>query len=316
MIGQQGWLPYDERMPFGQRLTDEFHERIKTWSTIGSNIGDVPDIIIPEQWQIKHLGKVLPRLAQVSGSCVGVGGAQSYLDCSFFDWLVRDDEEELKPCCPWPTYGVGRFIAFRGRGGPGEGSFGAAQQEAVSPGEFGMLPFDDPRMPQPTIKHGNWWYWTRQDEIGWSWSPRFPIPRDELEADSKQYGVHAITRIKNADEWIQAIAAGKAITLASMFGTRARVEGDVLLGRWNGSWAHQMSSNGYWLKHERHGDLIKINNQWGPNAHGKCPTLSKFDCTGSFWILRKDADRICRTGEVYAHSATGGFEAAEGLWVW
>ncbi len=60
------------------------------------------------------------------------------------DVAVRGDREEIKQVHPLPTYGYGRKVG--GMRGKGEGSFGAAQAKAVA--EFGMLPFDDPRLPR------------------------------------------------------------------------------------------------------------------------------------------------------------------------
>lgn len=308
-----GWVPYDDRTGEGQRLTDKWLDEM---GTLPYNSGDIPSRVIPEIQQKKYLGYVLPRNFQSTGSCVGSAAAQSYQAQAFWEWL-NGDEEEVKMCFPWATYGVGRYIAFNGRGGKGEGSFGAAQAQAVSQSEFGMLPYDDPRFPQPT-KNGNWWKWSRRDELDWSWSPQFPIPRGELSPKAKTYGIETTVRIRSVDEWIQAIANQKTITLASMYGTRPRVEKGLLVGRWNASWAHQIWSDGYLLESETEGlgDLLKGNNNWGPNAHGSCPLLSSVGCTGSFWIPRKDAERICKTGEVIAHSGTGGFESKEGLWLW
>ena len=121
-----------------------------------------------------------------------------------------------------------------------------------------------------------------------------------------------VTRIQTPEAWKEALASGYAITLASMFGTANQVEHDVLLGRWNRQWAHQMSSSGYW-DHPRLGLIFKIDNQWGPNFHGWCPTLKQWGVNGSFWMLADDARKVCQRGEVFAHSHTGGFETREGL---
>lgn len=238
-------------------------------------------------------------------NCVGAGAAQAYADSALGDVVHRGDREEVKLCYPWATYGVGREIG--GMRGTGSGSFGGAQAKAVRPSTFGMLEIDDSRLPQPRYIHdGTWVEWSKSTELEWSHPRAWPIPRSELSTTASKYGMHTITQIKSTDEWVQLLAQGYGVTLASMFGTRPRVEKGVLVGRWNASWAHQMSSAGYWL-HPELGLLFLINNQWGPSAHGKCPVLSPIGVLGSFWMPEKDAAKVVRTGEVIGHSSTGGF---------
>jgi len=73
-----------------------------------------------------------------------------------------------------------------------------------------------------------------------------------------------------------------------------------------------MSCGGYW-EHPTLGLLCKIDNQW-KDVHGKCPTLGPLGVTGSFWIKASTMDRICETGEVYSHTATGGFKLTQVDW--
>lgn len=305
-----GWIPVESRTPEQLALTYEFNEFTQTFGDVGSSV-DTPDRVIFEELEQKHLGEVLPRVWQVTGSCVGAGAAVAYSKAALGDAVFRGDAEEVSVPFPYATYGVGRQIA--GMRGRGEGSFGAAQAKAVSPEHFGMLHGNDERVPQPQIVAGNWLRWTKSQELMWSHPTAWPVSLSNLKPTAMAFGMHTVTRVTDTDQWVQLLAQGYGVTLASMFGTRPSVEGDVLIGRWNGSWSHQMSSSGYW-KHSRHGRLFKIDNQWGPNAHGDCPTLKPLGCTGSFWMTEKDAERVVRTGEVFGHSATGGFPSHEGLW--
>jgi hypothetical protein len=307
---RKGWIPYSARTLKQKRLSNEFAEEIQTFSKVMRGSVTEPEIVILDVLarQTTDDKKALPRLWQLSGSCVGVGGARAYSLAMAGDVVFRQDIETVKIPSPWPTYGVGREIA--GMNGPGEGSFGAAQAQACKPDEFGMLPFDDPRLPQPTIIDG-WAKWTSVLEIKWSHPSSWPIKRATLEPDAKPFGVHAVTQIKTVEEMVQALAQGYAITLASMFGTkRSVVKGDVALADWSDDWAHQMAGSFYWV-HPTHGLLIGIDNSWGKSEdiHTPCPTLSKLGINGSFWILAKTMQKILDSNdaEVFCHSATGGF---------
>lgn len=302
-----GWIPKEARTPEQMLLTEEFDAAVGWYESPPPR--SMPDRLIFEEIELKFWDELLPRVHQTTGSCVGSAWGHCAVHAAAMDFIYRDDVEAVKICFPFYTYGIGRYIAFGGRGGRGEGSFGAAQAKAGE--EYGMLPHDFDRMPKPSIS-GHWWKWSSRVEMDWSWKTQFPIPISELQPSSEPYRMHKVTRIRGVDEWKAALASGRPITLASMFGTRARVESGVLLGRWNDSWAHQMSSTGYW-EHPSLGLIIKIDNQWGARFHGSCPVLSKFGVDGSFWILAKDAQKICDRGEVFAHSHTGGFETREGL---
>lgn len=305
----QGWVPPEERDADQLKLHNEFLEEVGHFGDVGSTV-DEPERVIMAELETKYFGKPVLRVWQVTGSCVGAGGAQAYIRSMVGDVVHRGDNEEVKLPFPYATYGVGRQIGGMRR--TGSGSFGAAQAKAVKPENFGMLAWDDSRVPKPTVRNG-WAKWTQREELTWSHPSAWPMRKDDLHTDARKYGMHTVTAIRDTGQWVQLLAQGYGVTLASSFGTRPRVQGDVLLGPWNGSWAHQMSSSGYW-KHPQHGLIFLIDNQWGPSAHGDCPTLSKLGVRGSFWIKERDASRIIRSGEVFGHSSTGGFPARKFEW--
>lgn len=297
------WIPPSQRTKAQRRLTGEFHERIGTFERRGQSI-TLPDRVIQHELEIATTGKLLPRIKQVTGSCVGAGGARAYTLAQVGDVAFRQDREEIKIPFPFATYGVGRQIAGMNR--TGEGSFGGAQAKAVE--QFGMLPWDmaDERIPKPTIRNG-WAVWKSSEELKWSHPSAWPIPRAELEKESQKFQMLTVTRAKTVEDVQQGLAQGFGVTMACMFGTKPRVEEDVLLGRWNDSWAHQQCIAGYWI-HPKFGLLFIVDNQWD-DVHGHCPTLHPIGVTGSYWILEKDLAKILKgsDGEVYLHSNTEGF---------
>lgn len=237
-------------------------------------------------------------------NCVGAGGARAYTLAQVGDVVNRGDQEAIKIPFPYATYGVGREIS--GARGTGEGSFGGAQAEAIR--TFGMVPFDfeNGAIPRPTIKDG-WATWKSAEEIKWSHPSAWPVKRSTLEPDAQKFLIQDVTQVGSVDELVQGLAQGFSGTMACMFGTKPRVEKDVLLGRWNDQWAHQQCVAGYW-QHPSLGLLFIIDNQWN-DVHGHCPTLYELGVTGSYWILESDMKKIIKSqdGEVYLHSNTKGF---------
>lgn len=294
------WIPPQERTRHQMMMTGEFHEQIGTFESRGQFLATLPDRVLLYEMELKALGKLMFRPHQQTGSCVGVGGARAYCHSQCGDVVVRGDYEEILFPFPFMTYGVGRELAgFRGTG---SGSYGGAQAKAVE--QFGMLPYTDSRFPKPTIKN-NWISWTKSQELEWSHPRAWRVDYEELKRDASEHQILDVTRVTTIEGLLQALAQGYGVTTASSFGTKPRVRDDVLIGDWNDSWAHQQSWSGYW-KHSKHGLLIPTDNQWN-DVHGHCPTLFELGVTGSYWMRERDAEKILRNGEVYAHSNTEGF---------
>lgn len=294
-----GWMPPEERTNEQQSMSDEFRTAIGSFKEVGEAV-ELPERALFHEMEIKHTGALLKRPWQVTGSCVGVGGMRSYSNAALGDAVYRGDHEIVNLQFPFSTYGVGRKLA--GMRGKGSGSFGGAQSKAVQ--QYGINAIDHPKVPQPRIR-GQWAQWTKSQELAWSHSSYWSVDYDEMYQDAIKQSITDVVRVDDTEELKQLLAQGYGVTLASSFGTRPRVRDGVLLGPWNGSWAHQMSCGGMW-NHPRLGWIFVIDNQWG-HAHGSCPELSKLGVEGSFWITEDTFASIIKRGEVFGHSATKGF---------
>lgn len=324
MIRNGGWIP-PERIPElpaieprtrdQMYLTEAYADQVRTFGARMQGTVDEPERVLLHDLETQTTGGLLPRIWQVTGSCVGAAAARSYSQAMAGDVVHRGDHETVKIPFPYATYGVGRELGGMRR--PGEGSFGAVQAQACGPDEFGILEWDDDRVPRPTIRDG-WAQWTADQEKQWSHPNWWPVPRRELEPTAKAFGLYDVTQAKTTGELVQALAQGYGATVASNFGTRStRIEGDVAIAPWNSTWAHQMSVGGYW-KHPRHGLLFEFDNQWGPSTsiHTPCPTLLPMGIVGSFWMRADDMHTIMnsRYGEVFVHTSTGGFPLQKFDW--
>ena len=314
MISLQGWIPVSERDYEQTLLTKQFDSNTPRFSEVNHGVSDLPKRALLYDLEIKATGKLTLRYYQLSGSCVGFGGARAYVLAQCGDVAVRGDREEIKSVHPLPTYGYGRKVG--GMRSKGEGSFGAAQAKAIA--EFGMLAADDSRLPKMTEQDG----WLKCDsgktEINWSYSPQWPVSESTLAADANKCVIHTVSRVRSRDELKQGFAQGYAGTMACMFGSNnMRVKDGVLIAPWDTQWAHQQALAGY-LIHDTLGELYAVDNQWFKNAHPKCPLLSSIGSGvyGSYFITAETMDRILKSGdaEVFMHSNTAGFPVRKYDW--
>ena len=298
----ENWIPPEHRDIAQMRLTNEYHEEIGQWTDLAFAV-DEPERVLDYEAELAVHGKLMPRPYQFSGSCVGVSWWRAYCNAIIGDILYRGDVEDVKLPFAFATYGVGRQLG--GMRGKGEGSYGSAQARAGQ--EFGTLAIDHPGLPTPTITSKGWVKYSKSIELQWSFPTGWPIPREQLQPEAIKHKIGTATRLRSSADVVQAKAQGYGVTAASSFGTRgAKVTEGVLLAKWDGSWAHQMSIAGYW-KHPKLGLIFPWDNQWD-DTMGTCPELSKLNVNGSFWTRADVVDRVCQSGEVYAHTATGGFE--------
>ena len=309
---RQGWIPYEDRDEQQRMASDAFHDQLDGFYDVVTAL-DTPRRAIIDEACIALTGDAPMRVWQSTGSCVGAAGAQAYYWSSIGDVFHRGDRERIEICFPYYTYGYGRYIG--GMRSRGSGSYGASQAKAIH--EVGMLPQNDPRVPRAEKRSEYWLKWSSNDELEWSYSPRWPVPLDDLRDDGLKHRVETVVRVKTTAQMRQLLAQGYGLTIASNFGTRPRIKGDpaVLLGDWNASWSHQMSISGYML-HDGLGDgqgtyLYLFSNQWGPSAAPVCPFLREIHpgLRGGFWVAEKTMQRVLLKGVCYGHSNTRGFPA-------
>ena len=295
-----GWIPYTDRTFDQQIMSDSFKNATAPFGAVNRGLGDLPARALLYDLEKTATGKLCNRIWQMEGSCVGAAAGRSYVQSMCGDIVHRKTQEQVKDLFPWTTWGIGRKLGGMNR--RGAGSFGAAQAKAGE--QYGMNAADNPKLPQPTNKNG-WLVWSAKIELDYSYPKQWPVPEAELAVEANEHQVMHVARITKWDELLQAFAQGYGVTCASMFGTRPTVRGDVLIGDNNLSWAHQLSWSGY-ITHPQHGILIAVDNQWGPNAHPECPTLSAMGVLGSFWITQKTVTKLLSQGsvEVYAHGET------------
>ena len=309
-----GWIPPSRRTREQQRFAEEFAEEVGTFSQRMLGSVKEPAMVFGPQLELELLGALLPRLWQVTGSCVGVGSGHACRMAACGDIFFREDYESLIINYPFAPYGVGRSYQWNNTG---EGSFGSLQARAVK--EFGTLPWDDDRVPKPTIRNG-WAKWTKSQELSWSHPKAWPVPKSELEPDAQKYSIGTVAQVKTTGEAKQVLAQGYGLTIASMFGTRrSEVRGDVAIAERSASWAHQMAIDSYWV-HPAYNLLFWVQNSWGPSPsiHTPCPTMGELGINGGFWITERTFADILddRDAECFAHSNTNGFPKQEFEWQW
>jgi hypothetical protein len=307
-LGEQGWVPPQERTTEQQLQQEEWQEWIGCFSDHGEAV-EIPETALLYDLEERANESLTWRPWQQTGSCVGVSAARAYTQAACGDIVHRGEWESPEFVFPFASYGYGRQLA--GMRGRGSGSYGSAQAKSVL--TFGRLPWSDANVPKPTIRSG-WAIWTREQELNWSHPSAWPVDVESVKETAGQYLITSVVRIDSTDEAKQLLAQGYGVTLASNFGTSPRVEGEYLIGRWNDNWAHQMSCSGY----TKFGSdtIFAIDNQWGPNGHGgrQCPTLAARGIKGSFWIREGTFGRIIDSGEVFGHSATHGFPVQRFDW--
>lgn len=308
MIAMQGWLPPSRRDADQMRLTYEYHERIGRFSQRANRLASQPERVIMAEVEILALGQLLPRIKQLTGSCVGAGGERARCLAMCGDVVRRKSREDVKIAFPFAAYGIGRKIA--GMRGRGDGSFGAAQAKAFT--DFGTLPFDHRMAPAPTIRNG-WAFWSERVEYDWSWPAKWPIAEREVATEAKPYDVEDGTQLNSTEDLKEALAQLCGVTIACPYipTNRTRVVGDMLVDDFTARGGHQQCVSGYW-DHPSAGLHFLIDNQWD-DVHGHCPTLFPLGVTGSYWVPATRVDRIIRGGdcELYAFSGTGDFHLPE-----
>jgi hypothetical protein len=305
-----GYIPVEDRTDAQKKAYHEAVERMPSFGIAGEKPPVGFKIILTDLWKhsktVEALGREFPGWFQYTGSCVGVGGGNAQQTTLLADKLIRSEPE--KPVLIlWP-YNYGRSRLLGGMRGRGEGSFGDTYAKSCS--EDGSCDWEGDGLPPVSAANGMLVI-GRSMELTWSdgtFAPQYV--RDE----AKQHKFISAP-LSSADQVRDAIVNGYGVTRAGMQYCNpgsASVQGDALIGRYNGRGGHQESWLGYW-NHPTHGELFYEMNQWGANAYGKCPSGA---APGGCWIRKAEVDAFCRNGEVYALSNYDGYPARPEVFDW
>jgi hypothetical protein len=252
---------------------------------------------------------------QQTGACVGAGWGNMAIISQGVEIVLKGDAEDYKWLW-WPyTYGKGRQRG--GMSGQGEGSFGAAQAEAATKdGSFELDPAGEPDLPDPKITD-NWAVLPASVEMQWSDGGRIAQNWSKL---GVKHLFKTAAQLRSADDVIDAMANGYAVTQASSFGfspmvppTEGKGENAVrLVRKWNATWNHQTYIPEFW-DHPDLGPIFGWGNNWGATAHNPNGETPGGYPNMMVYITYELMDRICksRDGEVFAFSAYDGFPARE-----
>lgn len=246
-------------------------------------------------------------LWQQTGSCVPHGGGQVMIAMGAEEALAGEESEEF--VMPFFLFNYG---PSRQRGGlgsrQGEGSMGSSL--AASYHEDGFLRSDAPGVPKYKLDGRNLTYGSAI-EMQWSAGYSQVTP---LLPESKQHLVREITQVKTGEDGWALLRNRNWQTCASSWGglMQCPVQGTpgVRLSRHATTWNHQMSAHASWV-HPTLGRIVYLMNNWRDDAHGP-PAYGEWP--GGFWILFKDYDWICQTGEVIAYSRLQGFALQQIDW--
>lgn len=314
-----GWIPpesrtrsmrrADKRIMGGMPTVDDVFagsstssaKRPRLWEVVGKAIelGYIPDqFVTPDR-------KYLKNISQIIGSCVGFGAGNMALYASVVDAMIRKQREKIM--VPFVPYHYGRGRLHSGIRGPGSGSFGSGQAEALA--EDGFLAFDAEGVPSLRT-NSSCIQWTRDIEYKWSDGARIP---DEFVTAGRKHLFPVAARVTSVEQAKTLQDSFYTLTLASNWGglSKCPVRDGVLLNRHAGVWNHQMWSPDH-IEHPTLGLLFWIGNQWlNVMRHGTDPG-GEWDNgygapPGGFYITADDMDYIIRQREVFAFADPAGF---------
>lgn len=308
-----GYIPVDDRTDEQKKAYYEAVERMPSFGLAGDKPPVGFRILLTDLWKdpktVEGIGQPFTGWLQDTGACVGVGGGDAEQSTLLADKLIRKEPEKAVLIF-WP-YNYGRSRQRAGMNGRGEGSFGETFAKSASEDGCPEWKVDGVSLPQVTIKRGMFSI-GKNAELEWSDGNRAP---QELRTVAKLHKFISAP-LSSADQVRDSIVNGYGVTRAGMTfcnpGT-ARVQGDILVGSWNGRGGHQMSWQGYW-NHPTLGEMFYEMNQWGADTYGTCPSGA---ARGGVWIPRSLVDPFCRGGnEVYALSNYDGYPARPEVFDW
>ncbi len=301
-----GWIPPHLRTDAQQAAHYRALAEMPRFRIEGKSRSEDPTVteaLLYKLWSHPHVisanGYAYPGIRQVTGSCVGVsyGGVVMTLSC--VEAITKGEPEIAKIPFWLLSYGRGRL--YLGMRSPGEGSSGTTQAKAAR--EDGDVEAARPGLPT----------WTTNDMLCWgeraelSWSDGDASQTISLLPESRRHIVQTTAQCVDSDDVREAIINGYPCTAASMYAhDGGTVQGNppILLARRRGSWSHQMHYIA-WRMHPQFGPVYYEMNQWGLDAHGRCPSGAP---PGGVWVLPADVDYTCRD-EVFAYSNRQGYPA-------
>lgn len=294
-----GWVPPEKRDADTQDAHAAIVASMPEFKIVGTQAAPPDKVLLFDFEKQANGGDYFPCLYQETGSCVGQGMQRViHLLMCVEKFRVGDAQEVVMPFLPY-HYGRGRLRSgIRGRG---DGSTGTGQAEAAK--SDGFLPYNAKGVPLPVKKSGGL-TWGAAVEMQWSDGARIG---DQYLIEGRTNLVKTFTIARSTADLRMGLANGYPATCASNWGglMQCPVSEGVLLNRRAGTWMHQMSVLGY-RDHPKLGMLYWVQNSWGPDAHGVCPTGAP---PGGFWVREKDMADIVSQGETIMFSQFDGFPA-------
>jgi len=299
-----GWIPPDQRTQEQSELHDNIVTGMPNFALVNSNTrANVEKSVLWDFSKKANNGEHFLAFWQQTGSCVGNGGGQLVWYLSAVECFRLNDPGKV--VIPFYLLPYGRSRLYAGFPGRGEGSTGAGFAKAIH--IDGILPYDHPNLPQPSINNSGI-TWGKQVEL--QWSDGRAIDSQYLEA-SKLHLVQSVAKIKSLDQARDSLQNYYGFTIASDWGglDQCEVKGSppVLLSRHVQTWRHQMCVIGWW-DHPTLKSIWYVLNSWGPKYHGIDPSGGP---PGGFWIQDKNMQYILNNGEAYAFSQFDDFYAQD-----
>lgn len=306
-VSYYGWIPPQMRTVAETARDTQIRASIPAFALSGSFRGDKAKVGLYEARQKISKTQHPGYINQSTGSCVGAGGGNAVLTLRDVEIALGEQLEE--PEMVWWLYTYGESRELSGMRSRGDGSTGAGYAKAIT--TKGIFAAAEQGLPQFEMRRG-WYYLSPSIEREWSDGQQSPAKWDEL---ARKHLVKSAAQCRSAEDVATAIQNGYPCTVACMFGTQGQKrlgDGDnaVMVSEWDGSWSHQQFIDAWW-NHPTLGELYRVGNNWGPDAHSPAVDGSP---NGGYWVRKSVMQRMCGGQEVFALSAFEGFPARELDW--
>ncbi|MBX9652073.1 hypothetical protein K2Y11_00495 [bacterium] len=297
----QGWLPYEQRTRDQHQASHEAIAAMPRFGIKGAKESSVGKRVVLWEAEKKVLGRFVPTLHQLQGSCVEQGKTNAIMRVQCVE-IAKGDREEFK--IPSLYHGYGWTRKFSGMGeGRGDGATGAGAAKAAR--EAGVCPIDgSSELPAPQIKRND-----GQDELIWGeyneW--KYSTVRAVPESANQVARIHVIRTtalVSTYEEVRDALVNGYPVTVASNRGFKmaGTINRGKLWGVKSGVWNHQMCFIGVDDDSARPGCYCM--NSWGPWVHGKPVDDAP---PGGFWVDADVVEDMVSQQDSFAYSQFDGF---------